>query len=290
MSRRSRASGPAISLFSFQDIITSVTAILILMVLILTLELIARLQKAGASAADVRTAADLRSVVNDLERAIKKLEEDLAERTRRAGMIAELSSEELRASIEASGEAAAKLQDTIATLDRDLEKASIERRSAESKLVEIVKQRPETDALKQKAGDLSDSAAELAEVNQVEAERLQNLEDRQGTRERSPSTLVFNSPPGVGPQPRLIDLSAAGVRVLGNRIGGDLTFDWPVLGLPPGFVNWLAALDGQREYVVVILRPSGLPHYDDVCAAIAEGNVGIGTELISESMTVVVKD
>ncbi len=48
MSRRNR-SRAAFSLFSFQDIITAVTAIVILLVLILTLELISRRQQVAAA-------------------------------------------------------------------------------------------------------------------------------------------------------------------------------------------------------------------------------------------------
>lgn len=290
MARRNRASGPAISLFSFQDIITSVTAILILMVLILTLELISRLQRGGASAADVRTAADLRSALADLDESIRMRERDLADRTKRAEAIATMTPDDLRKSIEATDAEASRLQDAIATIDRDVESAASERRVVTSQLVETEKLQPELDALIREAGELRTEAARLAKSNASEAEKLAHLEQRNSGRSLPPSTLVFNKVSPGGPQPRLVDVSGGGVRILGVGAGSNTTFNWPASGVSPAFLGWLGELDQQREYVVLILRPSGLPHYIDVRTAIAEKHLSMGFEVISEAMTVIVKE
>lgn len=66
MSRRGR-SGPAISLFAFQDIITSVTAIVIVVVLFLALDLVQRKESARADS-PVGVAADLTDRIAELKR------------------------------------------------------------------------------------------------------------------------------------------------------------------------------------------------------------------------------
>ena len=66
MSRRGRSKDVAISLFSFQDIITSVTAIMILLVLILALELATRVATKGMAAEDRRVAQQLKRSVAEM--------------------------------------------------------------------------------------------------------------------------------------------------------------------------------------------------------------------------------
>ena len=81
MSRR-RNNQPTISLFSFQDIITSVTAILILVVLILTLELISR--KYDAAASDPETQKRVTSeAVAELEALVNRISNESASESQR---------------------------------------------------------------------------------------------------------------------------------------------------------------------------------------------------------------
>ena len=66
-----------VSLFSFQDIITSVTAIIILVLLLLTLELLFR--KYGLAASDVvRTQVELAKVESQLNEQVQSLEDSIA--------------------------------------------------------------------------------------------------------------------------------------------------------------------------------------------------------------------
>ena len=68
-----------VSLFSFQDIITSVTAIIILVLLLLTVELLFR--KYGLAASDVvRTQVELAKVESQLNEQVQSLEDSIADR------------------------------------------------------------------------------------------------------------------------------------------------------------------------------------------------------------------
>lgn len=75
MSRRGR-SGPAISLFAFQDIITSVTAIVLVVVLLLTLEL-AQSQPADAAASLDAVADQLSAQIREAEERLKEIQTSL---------------------------------------------------------------------------------------------------------------------------------------------------------------------------------------------------------------------
>jgi hypothetical protein len=74
MTRR-RGSGPPISLFSFQDIITSVTAILIVITLLLALELVATM--AGPAGSAARVAMELGGLAASLEKEYSRQREAL---------------------------------------------------------------------------------------------------------------------------------------------------------------------------------------------------------------------
>ena len=74
MTRR-RRSGPPISLFSFQDIITSVTAILIVITLLLALDLVETM--AGPAGSATRVATDLEGLAAFLEAEVDRQQETL---------------------------------------------------------------------------------------------------------------------------------------------------------------------------------------------------------------------
>jgi len=289
MARSRRAAGPAISLFSFQDIITSVTAILILMVLILTLELISRLRRGGASVADVRSAGRLRVAANELARNIRELEQELDARSRSAEAVATFSADELGRSAEEYARQAAGLQEAIADIGRQVERAASERRAAESELVEIEKQRPEVEHILDQAEDIAAATKGLIDRNTEASARLSMQEARTRQAGRLPTTLVFNAVEGDAPKPRLVEVSGAGVRLLDGEDRGDV-HPWPLFGVHESFSSWLAALDRQREYVVIILRPSGMSRLDQVRAVIEGKSLGVGLELVGENMTVVVRE
>jgi hypothetical protein len=279
MSRRGRSTGAAISLFSFQDIITSVTAIMILLVLILTLELISSTRQQGVAAEDRRVASGLRSSVAAMEREVGALRSELVTLQAAATRSASFSAADVRARERKAAERAATLAEEVTLLESQLRTASAARRRSEADLVATRSIRPEDSA--EHVVAMEQRAGEIEAANRAEQER-----QRQAATDPRPSTsaasLVFNTPPGELLVPRLVEVSAAGLATVEPGGGQPRRFRGP----GREFDAWLEALDSSGEYVVVILRPSGVSVYDEVVAAVRQAGVGVGAELVGEGTAV----
>ena len=134
MSRRGRSKDVAISLFSFQDIITSVTAIMILLVLILALELVTRVATKGMAAEDRRVAQQLKRSVAEMEKRLDRLRKEASAAQAAASDAAGFSAKETAEKQAKAARAAKELQDEIRRLEVQLRDAQSSRRTAEGRL------------------------------------------------------------------------------------------------------------------------------------------------------------
>lgn len=287
MSRRGRANGSPISLFSFQDIITSVTAIMILLVLILTLELITRMNLKGVAQDDVRVASELKESLETLRERLKELQSETADARETAQRAAGQSVQELNAEHRKTQRKCERLKETLATLETRASEARVKRLSTERELVRVEKGTPAAKRAEQKAAQDQTAAEELEKKNKEEAERQEQAEEEL---EKSPamvSTLVFNPPPGQSLKPLLAELSDQGIAVMGYGDADVQRFGWGFQGPPTEFVKWLASRNSAREYIVIMLRPSGLDRLDETRKAILEAGLEFGLELVSEEMDIV---
>jgi hypothetical protein len=285
MSRRSRSKDVAISLFSFQDIITSVTAIMILLVLILTLELVTREATKGMAAEDRRVAQELKRSVAEMESRVQALRQEASAARAAASDAAGFSAKDTAEATARAEREANELRENIAQLEVQLRNAQSTRRTAEGKLAAS-----KTDAAKvttEQATAIDAHAAEMEAANLAEKDRQRNDSDevREGT--AATQTLVFNAPPGSILAPLLVEISKDGLIAVGGDGASSVRFPWNLLGLPTGFGEWLKARDKRREYVVLILRPSGVDRYDATRDEVVSAGFDVGTELIGEQMSLV---
>ena len=290
MSRRGRANGSPISLFSFQDIITSVTAIMILLVLILTLELITRINLKGVAPDDVRVAKALNESIETLRQRLKDLRSETADARDTAQRAAGQSVQELKAEQRKTQRQCERLKETIASLETNATEARIKRRDAERQLVKIEKGAPAAKRAQQKAAQNQAAAKELEKQNENEAERQQQAEKELRESPAMVSTLVFNPPQGQSLKPLLAELSEAGIAVMGDGAANVQQFGWGFQGPPTEFLKWLSARTLAREYIVIMLRPSGLDRLDATRKAILEAGLEFGLELVSEEMDIVLAE
>ena len=285
MSRRGRSKDVAISLFSFQDIITSVTAIMILLVLILTLELITRTATKGMAAEDRRVARELKKSVVDMEQQLEHLRREAAGAKESASDAAGFSASETQRRQTDAEQKAKELEQEVARLELQLRNAQASRRTAEARLVSTQAAPPE--AIKDRADSLNRHASQMEEVNKEERNR-QTEEEKKAREGTSPATtLVFNAPPGNTLSPLLVEVSKDGLVAVLDGGATTRKFDWGFLGPSNEFTTWLQSRDKQREYVVIILRPSGLGRYDATRQAVVTAGFEVGTELIGEEMSLV---
>ena len=287
MSRRRRASGPAISLFSFQDIITSVTAILILLVLILTLELISRVSDRGVASEHRQIASQLRASLTRLRKQAEGLRHTVTDNRQESLERAGFSHLETTRRIEAAERDLRESEAEIRKLDGKKQDARAELRAAERDLVDAGE--PQGDAIQEQSAAIEERAIEIETSNASEEQR-QESQQRKQANPSGAGTLVFNPDPDSTRRPSLIELSADGVVVLPAGKSEARRFGWGLLGPRTAFLNWLDGIDKQRHYVVIILRPSGLPRYDAVREAVRGKGIDLGVELVGEDMQVVFAD
>jgi len=279
MSRRGRIGAAAISLFSFQDIITSVTAIMILLVLILTLELVTRSQQRGVAVEDRRVAQQLREAVEALEQRATELRLEAARLSDSASRAAGFSATETKQRRDDAETAANWLRLENQSLEPRLRAAKSERRAADATLMRAASsadRMPE-----ERVEELEAAVAALEAANRREQER--QSASRPNAAATPASRLVYNPDPDNAKHPVLLEVAKGRLTALEGG-GRPIT----PLGSGPGgeFRRWLDVLDRSSRYVVLILRPSGIEQLHDVREAIVRRGVEVGIELVGEDMRV----
>jgi hypothetical protein len=277
-----RSTYPSISLFSFQDIVTSVTAILILVVLILTLELISRKFVEAATSAAASTTT-IKESVAELEELVARLQAAIPE---------EDAASQLRAPLPTTERDVRILRDQRERLLGQVEDArrirDESRRLAEEAVGELKRQESletEMQQQEQEAHDVAMETKKLNEANADERDRLEALEDELKARPKGETELVYRRPRDTSRQSWLLEVSEAGFVAL--RLG---TGRPEPLGREDGGESRLAVWAGQLkpngDYVLVLIRPSGIEATESVLAILKDLGIPHGTDFIGEGQEV----
>lgn len=278
-----KTSGSAFSLFSFQDIITSVTAILILIMLLLALEL-ARQQATAAAGDPGATRERLERIAADLEANVARLQEDLA-----AAREAEWDRRPrdewqhlARQATERLDLARLRRDDAASTL-RAAERARLE---AESRLAARDDDKKRLETLRGRVAEDQAEADRLERENAAERDRQAKRRQEIEERPKSGTELVFNRPADASRRPWLVELSSDGIVVvlLGTNsresLGAASTAGGP-------FTKWLSRLQPLGDYCLLLMRPSASSVLlDDVESQLNAAGVAYGIDFIGEDQVV----
>ncbi|MDB5341231.1 MAG: hypothetical protein JWN70_6850 [Planctomycetaceae bacterium] len=262
MSRRGR-SGPAISLFAFQDIITSVTAIVIVVVLFLALDLVQRKESAHADS-PAGVVEDLTERIAELRAELERLQ---AETTRTDATVRELaqhSPAELQA--EATG-AERAVQDLQARLKQLVERHKLW-------------QSREKAALARKF-DLRPQQLQLEKSKQASRDLQQQVEE--GRNDRRP---IYGLPRGVstGGWVVVIEEEVIFAAPLGRR-AKPIKFQQGPLPLVTGtaasaFLRWIRDEKQQKAYFLLLIRPGGAEQAHEINFSFTEKSTLNGYDVI----------
>lgn len=289
MSRRGRRSDSPISLFSFQDIITSVTAIMILLVLILTLELITRMNHKGVAADDRRVVEELTQSIDAMRERCAELEQQTADAQKTAQRIASQSVRQVEADKRREQRRSESLRQELAALAAQARQAKEARQAAERELVKAEKTASSVRDTAERASRDAATATELEDQNERESVRQDIARKDLGDRPTSVAKLVFNPPVGEQLKPVLIEVSDGGIAVMNDDGSGVQDFGWGLGAPPAGFSQWLRQRDKSREYVVIMLRASGVDRLDATRRAISDAGLELGVELVGDDMDIVMR-
>lgn len=252
MSRK--RSGSPISLFSFQDAITSVCGVVVLVTLLLALDLARRAQTEAAT----QTAS--RERVEETRKEIETLRNNLAE-------------------VQASADFSAEVD--AAGIGMSLQEARQELNAARRRLDEAQKER---DALDE---DLERLTAELAEARQDAKETEAILERAQEARKTAAKTVakkvdlqkksVYSYPDPVEEQPWFVDISGERIIAYSQAEPQGRRFETAF-----SFANFARTRPRNKEYFVLVARPSGAKAASDIQMELDDDHYRYGVDLIGE--------
>ena len=274
---RKRSTKQAFSLFAFQDIITGVTAIILLFTLLLVLELVAR-KATQATAASSASAQQLAQLAQDMTNAptvdlatLKKaptqeqvLEIIREQKTLLANSIAKIEEDQKRAN-EQNQSLDKQLRETQAEFRHEVNQnervRSIEVANRnQQKLIDSIE--TQVDQLK----DEIESNKQLAELPQGPP----ILKFRNSGQDRANSCLVV--------------LENNSIIALPIKAGSKLV--WAGSSAVNEFKNWLKVNTLSVNHCVVLIRPSGIPLFEKVQELIEDNEIAIGKETIGENQQV----
>ena len=268
MSRRGR-SGPVISLFSFQDIITSVTAIVTVITLLLALDLVQRKQsQAGDSSGNLAVELAARLVAAEVE---------LAELKAAAGTTDDLVREVAATSPAELRNEIAQRESTIAELERERARLERQRGQWQTREKEAQTEQFDLEPLRQQQANALAEAAEL---------------DRQRTSEQVENRTVFSLPRGFQKEGWIVVIDATQIAIapLGRpaqpvvvRASG-----LPLIGTSAaaGFVAWIEREQLRSAYFLLLVRPDAARAFDDVQELLTDKSISHGFDLIGADQSI----
>ncbi len=257
---RRRIGTPVFSLFSFQDIITSVTGIMILITLLMTLELIQRTMQSPQN----RTAevvASLDQQIAETREAIEVLRERIREQQKE-------QTPDMFLSVDTLQDRLNDIEDRTSRADRDAIRLARQRQTTTSEL----------SRQQQEQSSRTDEARQLAELQKKLKEKQQQLQ-KLSTGNR----VVYNPARGTSKTQWLVELRES--EIVAARLG--------VSQAPhqfadvPGFRTWLSQLGSAGHYCMVLIRPSAVDRCEEVLQALDEVRIQYGYDAIDDSTTVI---
>jgi hypothetical protein len=269
MSRRGRGGTP-ISLFSFQDIITSVTGIMILVTLFLALEVIRRKEGSPQQQTKVLT-KELMQAASNAARVKSTLKENRQQIEQLRSALTGDESKLLESVKVDADEVSRKLRD-LDELNKlmagELTQSEARRRQTEKELEEMLAREADKQTDKQS----------LEQLSQKVKEKIDELKKL-----RQANRVIFNPTQGDSKTPWLVELSATGI--LSAQLGKkEKPQSFPTAG---AFKSWAAKRSKSGEYFVLLVKPSTVDKFLDTRETLEKQGFDVGFDLLRDDQTAI---
>lgn len=279
MGRRGRISSP-ISLFSFQDIVTSVTAIIILMTLLLAVELIHR-KVSRAAAAPLSTAplkAAIAQAASEIGNLQKTLEQGAGESVEQAAVTTESLPREI---VEIQRQAAA-LRRELETLRRQETAAQKEMQTVLAQSFERRTEHQQVAQIESQTAGVQQSIVVQSRENAKQLRRREELDQRRREGKRPGERRIYNRPPGVDKLPWLVEVDENVLRVapLGRKQKPE-EFTGSAFQSPADqFAAWAKSRSTATDYFVLLARPQGIEVLNSLIDKLETRGFDLGFDVI----------
>ena len=253
--RRKNGDSP-ISLFSFQDAMTGVCGVVVLITLILALELTRRVES-EASLSVSQTQLDVaREKVRELQAELDVATRNLEEQTAINANVAGTTPEEARSDLEAVD---AKLQE----VQEENERLNAELTRSQSEENDVQKLQEE---LERASSELETLEKELNAARNYSA---------------STSSAYYKFPENVREKPWFFEISDG--RIQGTT-RDEQTQTFLGESCVKEFVKWAKTRERSKEYFVLVFRPSGAGLFSELTALLQLANYRYGVDLVAEDV------
>jgi hypothetical protein len=274
---RKRSNKQAFSLFAFQDIITGVTAIILLFTLLLVLELVTRkaTQATAAPSASAQQLAELAQEMTD----VPSVDFETLKQAPTQEQVLEIIREQK-----------SLLSNSIAKIEEDQKQADEQNQSLDKQLRET--QAEFRDEINQSAHVRSTEVANRNQQKVIDSLELQvdrlkeeiELNKQLAELPQGPPVLKFRNSGQGRANSCLVVLERNRIIALPIKEGSKLV--WAGTSAVNKFKNWLQANTLSVNHCVVLIRPSGIPLFETVQELIENNGIAIGKETIGENQQV----
>ena len=256
MGRRKRASVP-FSLFAFQDIITSVTGIILLITMMMAVELVQNLTRAEAAPQEQKStqvASQLRQAVSEGVAEADRLQKILDETT-----TIRFDADSLRRRLEQLQAAAIELESQNDQIQSTQQKIDARREQQKDEAKELT---PE-------------AIASLLSEQKAVAEQI--------TAMRQSNRVIFNRPEGAAKAPWLVELNETSIVAAEmGQVRVPQTFS-----TKDEFLQWVASQDRNSQYFVLLVKPSSIDTFSAVRKELQDRQFDVGYDLLRSDQTAI---
>jgi hypothetical protein len=261
---RRKAQGPSVSFFAFQDIITSVVGIFVLITLIMMVDLVTR--KASASSSKKFVEDTYSSAIADLELQLQEVQSQsskLDAMSAKVGNVQVFNKEEVAKDLKAS----------IQSLNQQIERT--ERRNQEIQRV-IDAQNKVLSDLQIEMQKKSPDREELAKL----LKQLEKLDSKIGELD-SEDPLIFKSQSLEGRTVVVVDISASELSIL--DLDSEQRKTSRGLSLKKDFESWIQANRTGKYHYFLLIRPGGARTFSEIRQSLDTIGASYGYDVLDQS-------
>lgn len=256
MCRRKGHSVP-FSLFAFQDIITSVTGIILLITMMMAVELVQNMQRAASAPQEQKAPA--------VERTVRRaIEENSQEIVRLERLLEETTT--IRFDADALRRRLANLSAATAELETQTTRIEATQKDIDQRRAELTVQSKE----------LSPEAIDV--LVQQQREVAQQIEAM-----RQSNRVIFNRPDGAAKSPWLVELNAD--RILAAEMG----VRRPPQTFPSAaeFLTWVGGRNSGAIYFVILVKPDSIEIFETLRQELQDRQFEVGYDLLRADQTAI---
>lgn len=261
-----KKSAPSVSFFAFQDIITSVVGIFVLITLIMMIELVSKKIEGQSSG---------NQVADTMSKTVALLESELAQLRQRASELSQQSS------------AVAGIQRfNVEEVRADLEK-EIQRNEEQTKRFEALNQQSrrvlvaaetELDQLQQQSASSEQDRTELKKL----IDKLEYLDTLVG-QVTSEEAMIFRNSPLNGRDVTVVDIQEREITLLDLSSGKRLSFSG--IDRIVNFIAWVDQKPMASSHFLLLVRPGGTGAFSTCKEHLNDNGVSYGYDVISNDRT-----